>query len=194
MNKKRSLYKLISHLIMLMLVLTMATGSTFSWYNRNQGEGQTGKLLSYAQTGKVNNAFSKSRTVQTYAGTNNNGQIVYSDTAVSGTVNVPAGEVCYFKTVIQDNAGVGDSIVSLYIKSITVSQSISNTIYIGLVGYEKTYEQFRSSNYVYNNLCIEDNIYLVNNGTVEVCWFIKSGENFNSDGTVTLDTQYLVYN
>lgn len=179
---------------MLVLVLTMATDYTFSWYDRYPTESETGNMLSYIQTGKVNNSVSQDRTVQTFAGTMNNGVITYSNTAVSGAVTVKPGEACYFKTVITDNAGVGASVVSLFVKKITVSSNLTDSIYIGLVGSEKTYERCSGNNYQFNNVCIEDNIYVANNATVEVYWFVKSNATFTSDGTVTLDAQYLVYN
>lgn len=194
MKKGISYLRLISQITMLVLVLTMAATSTFSWYDRYPTEEKEGKLLSYTQTGKVNNSFSTGRTVQTYAGTNDSGKITFSSDPVSGPVPIKKGEPCYFKTVIRDTVGVGDSIVSLYISQIHVSQNVSNTINIGLVGQEKTYEQYSGNNYSFDKVCLEDNIYLSNNGTATIVWFIKTDANFDTDETVTLDAQYLVYN
>lgn len=194
MKESRNYLRFISYIAMLVLTLTMATSSTFSWYSRHPGDGGEGNLLRYTQTAKVNNTVSDKRTVVTYAGTDNNGVIEYSDTAVSGAVTVAPGEPCYFKSVITDTAGSGDSIVSLYLKRISISTNMSNEVYIGIIGPEKTYKQYRASDYKLNEVCIEDNLYLANDGTIVVYWFIKSEASYSDNATVTLDTQYLVYN
>ena len=194
MKKDRSNLRLISYIVMLALVLTMAAGSTFSWYNRTKVAGGESNKLIYSQTGMVNNAASEERTVATYAGTSENGVVSYSETAVSGAVTAKAGEVTYFKTVITDTANAGDSMVSLYLQSITLSSNMGNEFHIGLVGPEKTYKSYTCTNNAANKVCVEDNIFLENNGTVEVYWFVKPDTANATDGTITLGAQYLVYN
>lgn len=194
MKKDKSYLRLISYIAMLALVMTMAIGSTFSWYNRDPFDGGESNRLKYTQTGKVNSAFSEQRTIQTFVGTNQNGEIVYSDTEVSGPVTVAPGEPCYFKSVITDNAGSGDSMVSFYVEKITVSNNMTDRIYIGITGPEKTYKEYTTSNNELRKFRVEDNLYLANNGTIEVYWFVNSEAERTTDATVTLQTQYLVYN
>ena len=150
-------------------------------------------LLTYEKTGSINYDTGDS-TVVTYLGTVKNGELVYGETPVSSTDAVPvkAGTPTYFKTVITNNVTSVDSVISLYLSSLSWSSSLGNTIHIGIYGPEKTYTNVTSSTQNAGRTCIEDNIVPEKNTTVEVIWFVKSDA--AADGTVTLGSQYPVYN
>lgn len=195
MKKGKSNLKVISHILVLALVLVIAVVATFSWYNRTQSAGETGYLLEYTQSGNVNGTGG---TIQTFAGTDNNGMITYADTEVSGTISTEPGAVSYFKTVITDESNSGDSMVSLYLEDFTYSSKMGSAIHIGIIQPEKTYKKFTGtlsgSNYIVDKICLEDNVPVANNGTVEVYWFVEIDATYSGTGSVDLGTLHLVYN
>lgn len=194
--KNRKPILILSILIIVVTIATLFAVNTFSWYNRtaitHNDKGYN--LLTYEKTGSINYDTGDS-TVVTYLGTIKKGEIVYDETTpVSDTqaVSVKAGTPTYFKTVITNNDTSGDSMISLYLSSLSWSSSLGNTIHIGIYGPEKTYANVTSSTQNAGRTCIEDNIVLEKNTSVEVIWFVKSDA--AADGTVTLGSQYPVYN
>lgn len=198
MKKRISNPKLISHILLLALVMSIAVVATFSWYNRSvtpsAGEG---KKFTYTQSGNVNGAGG---TVTTYAGTSDNGVITYSTEAVSttGAVTTEPGKLSYFKTVITDESSEGDSLVSVYLENFTYSSSMGNAIHIGLTEPEKTYKPISATtsggNCVVESICLEDNIFVEKGGTVEIYWFVQIDGSYSGNGTIDLGNLHLVYN
>ncbi|MBQ9743306.1 MAG: hypothetical protein IJV88_06535 [Ruminococcus sp.] len=184
MKKEKRTFRLISQIIILVLVVIMGIGTTSSWYNRTQNSSQTGAILSYEQTGKVNGTGC---TLQTFLGTNDNGVVDYSDTEQTEAVTVAAGSTVHFETVVTNSGNNGAASVSLYLKS----SAQSYAAYIGVRELEKTYKPFTGissgGNYY---ICIEDNIPVENDASSSVYWFIKS------DAALTIDPNnlYVVYN
>lgn len=196
MKKSRSNLRVVSHIAVLALVLVIAVVATFSWYNRSASSFESGSTLKYTQTGNVSG---KSGDIQTYVGVDDNGIITYETALTDGmSVTTEPGAVNYFKTVITDSSNTGDSMISLYLEDFACSTSMGNAIHIGLVEPEKTYKAFtgtaNGSNYVIDQLCLIDNVFIKNNGTVEVFWFIEIDKNYTGTGSINLGTLHLVYN
>lgn len=202
MKKNTSSFNLVSRLAILLLVLLLAVGTTFSWYDRTKrGDGES-YLLDYEVSGKINTGLT-GVSVETYVGTKKNGIVKYNDVplTVSGvgeSVTTNSGEVTYFKTVIQDTANSGDSLISLYLSQFSCASKMGSKIHIGVVGPEKTYNEYQGtisgSDYVIQPMLIEDNILLKNNSIVEVYWFMSVDESYSGDGTVSLGVPYVVNN
>ena len=197
MKKSRSNLKVLSHIAVLALVLVIAVVATFSWYNRSTVT-ETGYLLKYSQSGNVNGSGGE---IHTYAGTNNDGVVTYSTTEVSetsGGISTEPGSVNYFKTVITDESNTGESMVSLYLEGLSYTKSLGNSVKVGIIQPEKTYKKYTSTlsgnNYNASRICLIDNVYVENNGTVEVYWFIEINKNLTTTGSINLGTLHLVYN
>lgn len=197
--KKHSNAKLFSHILILALVLLIAVGATFSWYNRTvTSSAGSGDLLTYNQTGNVSG---EGGTIKTYAGTSDNGKITYSTeelSTASGTVSTEPGALNYFKTVITNGETSGDSMVSVYLENFSYSSSLGDSVHIGIIQPEKTYKQFDAtlsgSNYNISSVCLEDNIPLKKGGSTEVYWFVEIDSDVTTSGSIQLDTMHLVYN
>ena len=194
--KNRKPLLLLSIILIVVTIATLFAVNTFSWYNRTAitHTDKGNNLLTYEKTGSINYDTGDS-TVVTYLGTIKKGEIVYDETtpvSVTQAVSVKAGTPTYFKTVITNNDTSGDSMISVYLSSLSWSADLGNTIHIGIYGPEKTYTDVTSSTQNAGRTCIEDNIVLENNTSVEVIWFVKSDT--AADGTVTLGSQYPVYN
>lgn len=197
--KKKDDSKLFSHLLIFVLVLIIAVGATFSWYNRSVvSKAGTGNLLTYEQTGSVNG---EGGSIQTYAGTNDNGKITYSTEELSvssDAVSTEPGALNYFKTVITNGESSGDSIVSVYLENFSYSNSLGESVYIGILQPEKTYKNYSAtlsdSEYKVNSICLEDNIPISKSGTVEIYWFVEVGKDVTQNGSIQLGTMHLVYN
>ncbi len=178
------------------LVASLAVFSVYSWYDRTKRDDEAGYLLSYTQTGKVNNTTGIS--VKTYAGKIENGDVTYDDAELSGAVDVKSGELNYFKTVITDTSNAGGAVVSLYLKDFTYNNGLGNKINIVIINPEKTYKEYTAvvsgSNYVINNFCLEDNIVVDNNGTVEVYWFVKPATSITATDALNIGTMCIAYN
>lgn len=198
MKKSEQKSKMISHILIMAMTLIMAVAATFSWLPRNPAASLgTGNMLKYTQSGEINGSGGE---VHTYAGTNDNGVITYSDTELSSdSVTAAPGKVNYFKTVIQDNTTNGNkSVVSVYLENLKFSTDMGNDFHIGLTEPEKTYKSFNATAQgeynVISSLCLEDNIIIQKGDAWEIYWFISVDGNYSGNGTIVLDTMHLVYN
>ncbi|MEE1318160.1 MAG: hypothetical protein UHD05_01485 [Ruminococcus sp.] len=202
--KKHGNAKLFSHILILALVLIIAVGATFSWYNRTvTSSAGSGDLLTYEQTGNING---EGGTIKTYAGTSDNGKITYSSeelSTASDTISTEPNAVNYFKTVItnvgDNDEALEDSIVSVYLEDFSYSSSLGkSSVHIGIIQPEKTYKEYNAtlsgSDYMVDNICLEDNIPLAKGGTTEIYWFVEIDKNVATSGDVKLGTMHLVYN
>ena len=180
------------------LIASLAVFSVYSWYDRTKRDDEAGHLLSYTQTGRVNNTTGIS--VKTYAGIADNGAVTYEDTELQGAVDVKAGELSYFKTVITDTANAGGAVISLYLKGFIYNSSLGEKIHIGIVNPEKTYVEYSGvlsdtgTDCTIDNLCLEDNIIVDNNGTVEVYWFVKPSTSITATDALNIGTMCIAYN
>lgn len=197
MKKIISNPKILSRILVLLLVLSIAVVATFSWYNRSTSSAGESNKFSYTQSGKING---DGGTIETYLGTNNNGKITYSTTSLSASndvISTQPGALNYFKTVVTDSSDA-DSLISVYLEDFTYSSSMNGSIHIGLTNPEKTYKEVKGSasgsNYIVESLCLEDNVPISKGGTVEIYWFIEIDEDFSGTGSITLGTLHLVYN
>ncbi len=196
--KKYSKLRYFSHILILTLVLVIAVGATFSWYNRtvitSAGEGNK---FTYIQNGNVNGVGGS---ITTYKGTNVDGVVTYSNDPLTSTggLTTEPGALNYFKTVITDESTEGDSMISVYLENFTYSKSMGNSIHIGISEPEKTYKKYTStlsgSNYVAKSICLEDNVFVKKGGTVEIYWFVEIDANYSGNGSLSLGTMHLVYN
>lgn len=170
MKTKYSVLRIISLMSLLMLVLLLAITSTFSWYPRTSSTTGKTKYLEYEFSGSV--TPNSEKTISTYVGTNVLGEITYASEALADdrTIPVNSEKVYYFKTAINDTTNGGDSVISLYLDKITAS---GTSIQVGLSSPEKSFKTASLINGSVSNYCLEDNIFITSNGTVEVYWFIK---------------------
>lgn len=195
MKKNSSGYILLSRIAILLLVMCLAVGTTFSWYDRSKRDDEEGHVLKYNLTGNVN-ANLEDVTVETYLGTNKDGVVTYGEDALVASADVPvvAGELAYFRTVITSANSPGDALVSLYLSQFSCKSSMGNKVHIGVIGPEKIYNQFTGtasgSSYVVKPMLIEDNLVLKSNGVVEVYWFLE----VEVSGSVNIGTPYVVNN
>ncbi len=169
MKNRISFLKLLSLIALLMLSLTLVVTSTFSWYPRTSSNSQPVNSFRYALSGIVTGGGNKN--IETFVGTNENGHIYYSDTALGTDRVIPVNseQVYYFKTVITETGNGGDSVVSLYIDSIKAGANFS----VGLTSPEKTYESVTVSGGAVYDYCIEDYILVRNLDSTEIYWFIR---------------------
>lgn len=197
MKKQSRNTKLLSHILILSLVMIIAVTATFSWYNRSvSSDGETGNMLKYSQSGNVNG---EGGTIKTYAGTNDNGKVTYSDKELSTSSDAltsKPGAINYFKTVI---TSMTDSTVSVYLENFSYERSLgSGNVKIGIIQPEKTYKSFSTtasgSAYNVSRICLEDNLMVTSGGTIEIYWFVEVGSGTTGSGNITLGTMHLVYN
>lgn len=185
MKNRISLPKAVTLVALLMFAMTLLVTSTFSWYPRAEVNSEdTYQTLRYVQTGKVTGWGLK--TVKTYLGTSENGNVSYSDTELVANTNIPVNDekIYYFKTVITETENNGVSAISLYLDKIKASGS---SISVGLTSPEKTYEKVSLTSGSVSDYCLEDNIIIQTNGTVEIYWFI------NYSGTIALQLGNFYY-
>lgn len=196
MKKEYKGLKLLTVMLVLALVLALTVVSAFSWYDRTKRADEDGYKLTYSQIGRVNNTSGV--TVVTYAGTVTDGAVEYSDTPLSGAVDVKAGEAVYFKSVVTDTSNSSDTLVSLYINDLVYNPTLGDHINIGLVNPEKTYKAVNATNEGgtchAETFCLEDNIIVESNGTVEVEWFIKPVNSVTETDAIKPGTIYIAYN
>lgn len=191
--------KMFSHISIMAIALIMAVTVTFSWLPRSsQGSLGNGNMLQYHQSGNVNGSGG---VVHTYAGTNENGIITYSDTelAASDSITVEPGGTRYFKTVITDQSyGRAKNVVSVYLENLKYSSDMGGSLKVGLTAPEKTYISYTASTSgtykVIDSLCLEDNIIIDAEGTKEIYWFFAIDSNYSGNGSIILDKMHLVYN
>ncbi|MBQ7385261.1 MAG: hypothetical protein IJW04_02010 [Ruminococcus sp.] len=196
MKKEYKSLKLLTFVLVFALVLALTVVSAFSWYDRTMRADEDGYRLVYSQNGRVNNTSGV--TVVTYAGTVTDGVVEYSDTPVSGAVDVKAGQAVYFKSVVTDTANSSDTVVSLYLNGLTYNSAMGENIHIGLVSPEKTFKEYKGvvsgNNRTVSTFCLEDNIVVEKQSTIEVEWFIKPSTDYTGTSAITPGTIYIAYN
>ena len=199
MKKQMINTKLLSHILILSLVMIIGVTATFSWYNRSvSSDGETGNLLKYSQSGKVNG---NGCTIKTYAGTEDKGKITYSDNELSTsseTLTTAPGANNYFKTEIKSE-GTADGTVSVYLENFSYDKTLgSGSVNVGIIQPEKTYKSFSTAEsgsvYSASKICLEDNLMVTSGSTIEIYWFVEVGSSTTGSGNITLGTMHLVYN
>lgn len=190
-------FRLVGYACIFFLAIIVAVNSTFSWYDRNKADDEFGHILNYSQTGKVTDNTPK--TISTYLGADNGGIISYSDTEFTGNITVFPNKPIYFKTVIKDEGGSGDANVSLYVDGLSCSQNLGADYHIGITSPEKAYKSVKGNAVgeliEIGKICIEDNLTVKSNGTVEIYWFIKvDNTDFSGSGTLTPGSMYITFN
>lgn len=173
---------LIALLAAMILVVSIITMS-YSWFTP---EVRKGTGMTYQADLKIRSE--NCSITGTYKDTGTAGKKNYS-TAVSSTETVPAGEIRYFKTVI-DNADPNPTNVSLYATALP-----SGTYGLGVAYPSNSYHKYSSGG---SDVYITRNAYIEGasngeNGEIYVEWFIKAG---TSAVTVNFSTLklYLMYN
>lgn len=197
MKKGNKALKLVAYGGVLLMALLVAVGSTFSWYDRNETASANAHVMNYSKSGKITSNSPK--TIRTYLGTDTDGIITYSDTELSGNVTALPNKLMHFKTVIEDTGNAGESNISLYIGGLTCTTNLGGAYHIGLTSPEKTYKPVTGSTdgdfIKTEKICLEDNLTVASNGSVEIYWFIKVDKtDFTGAGTITLDSLYTVFN
>lgn len=201
MKKFNTVLRLFTCLFVVLLTVFMTVGSTFSWYDRTKSSDKTvSKVLSYTKSGTVTSQSPK--TITTFVGADSNGVISY-DTPLSdtGEITLYPGKPTYLKTVIADTGNSGDSAVSLYVSGFSCTTNMGGGYHIGLVSPEKTYNSLNGSTdgekIVFGQFCIEDQITVPSNSSVEIYWFIlPDATDFSGagTGTFTVGNMYTVFN
>lgn len=179
--------KLITYLTLFVLVLIMAVGSAFSWYDRTNDNETDAVKLNYSLAGSRVNYLGGLDIVTKIATDKDNNGILEYDDDIGTSVSLKANKVQYFKTTIDSNKSQFDScLASLYISEIQGSG-----LYLGVYSPEKTYTENISG----KDICIADYLYVpafddTDGNTLEVIWYIGSA----TTQTVNLGTPYLRYN
>ena len=215
MKKQNSNLRVLSHFAILMLTLLLAVASTASWYDRTARDDEAGAKLTYDLSDgiKVNGS---GLVTKTYLGTSEKGIVTYSESEYNPdeAITVKSGEIAYFKTVVQNTTNKGGALFSVYAPALYCSSNV-NELSIGIIGPEKTFVTYTSSNGLKTGtgvlpgkeksielICIEDNIYIENGTdnepkTIEIYWFVKTAVSSGDStvySTVYLDAPYVVYN
>lgn len=177
MKRGSNIFRLFSHIFVIVLVLIMSVAFTFSWYAPKITE-STGNELDYKINGKTNKIEGCS--IKTYGSTNDNGIIKYLDVELTDfKATIPSGgNSVYYRTVISNN-NTGDALVSLY------TNGVKGDAFIGVYSPEKTYEKPSGTPF-----CIADNIVIPNAGSVTVYWYISGAEG----ATVEFEDLFVAYN
>ncbi len=170
MKKEISFVRLLSIIAILLLTVIMAVTSTFAWYPRTSSE--TDEMRIFRDRRSLTVVGHGKKEITTYIGANDNGHVTYDEVLSASNRVIPHNDenIYYFKTVITESGNGGAAPVSLYVDSIKASTA---TVQIGLTGPEKTYKAYPVTSGYAGNICIEDNIIVESNGSVEVYWFIK---------------------
>ena len=170
MKKEKSFLRILSIIALLMLTLLIAVTSTFSWYPRTSSE--TDEMHIFRDRRSLTVVGHGKKTITTYVGDNDNGHVTYEDVLDDTNRIIPVNDekIYYFKTVITETGNGGTAPVALYVDSIKASTA---TLQIGLTGPEKTYKSYAVTSGYAKDVCIEDNVIVENNGTVEIYWFVK---------------------
>lgn len=174
--------RLFSLLTIFTLIILMAVASTFSWYSPTSVT-DTGNALYYNIEGKINrNSGCK---FLTYQGSKLDGLLIYNEfQPLRGPQSVlisSENDVAYYKTIIA-NDNNGPAMISLYVNSISCTDGEA---YVGISSPEKTYVKADG-----NLVCIEDNLVIPNEGTVEVYWYVGA----KTGATVTFGDLLIEYN
>ncbi|MBQ3417832.1 MAG: hypothetical protein IJH32_08350 [Ruminococcus sp.] len=173
---------LIALLAVMILTVSLITMS-YSWFSPEVKKGTGMAYQADLQIRSENCSI-----VGTYKDTGTNGAKNYS-TAVGTSETVPANEIRYFKTVI-DNADANATNVSLYATALP-----SGTYGLGVAYPSNSYHKYTSGGsdvYIIRNAQIEgaaDG----ENGEISVEWFIKAGSSAVTVNFSTLNL-YLMYN
>ena len=170
MKNNKGFLRIISIIAILMLTLLIAVTSTFSWYPRTSSETEQMHSLNDLRDFYVQGHGKK--TVTTYIGANDKGHVSYDEELGSANRVIPlnSDKIYHFKTVITETGNGGAAPISLFIDTIKASTA---TVQIGLTGPEKTYKAYPVTSGYAKDVCIEDNVIIDSNGTIEIYWFVK---------------------
>lgn len=171
MKNGKKIVKVLSIISILMLTVVMAVTSAFAWYPRTSSETDEAMLI-FRDRRSLTVVGHGKKTITTYVGSNDKGHVSYDKELGSANRVIPlnSDKIYHFKTVITETGNGGAAPISLYIDSIKASTA---TVQIGLTGPEKTYKAYPVTDGYAENVCIEDNVIIDSNGTVEIYWFVK---------------------
>lgn len=187
----KKMLPLLCILIAVLIVIISLTTMSFSWFEPDTAQGIG---LKFEDTSKIR---AENCEIHTFVGSKvqdaNNvdfGKILYGDNANTTEQTITEGNVGYYKTVITNNSEINDTVVSLYLASLTAAGD-STTYGLGVASPTNTYRNFNTTK---ADIHIIRNAYISNeNGKRELSveWFIKCGT-----GSVTFNPSnvYLMYN
>ncbi|MBQ8538246.1 MAG: hypothetical protein IJ433_01185 [Ruminococcus sp.] len=177
-------------LMAVLIVIISLTTMSFSWFEPGTAQGIGLKFVDSS------NIRAEKCEINTFVGSkdqnansDNFGKINYNNEAVDDQV-ISNGEVGYYKTVITNNSEIYDTVVSLYLASLSATGD-STTYGLGVASPTNTYRNFNTTK---ADIHIIRNAYISNeNGKRELSveWFIKCGT-----GEVRFNPSdiYLMYN
>lgn len=194
---KKAYFKVFIITALAVTVAISAAGATFSWYDRTASADITAKQLNYSQNGKVTGAGVKR--ISTHIGTNSDGNIDYTEISETDNITFSADKPLYFKTVIEDESGFGDTPLSLYVGNLTFSSACGNTYEIVITSPTKACENIVgnavSGGFETGKICISRDLNVKKHGSTEVYWFINCEEaTALATGTLNLENLYVAYN
>lgn len=194
---KKANFKIFILTALAVSVAISAVGATFSWYDRTASADVTAKQLNYSQTGKVTGAGVKR--ISTNIGTNTDGNIEYTELSATDNITFSADKPLYFKTVIEDESGFGDTPLSLYVGNLIFSSACGSTYEIVITSPTKFRENIVgnavSGDFETGKICISRDLNVKKHGSTEIYWFINCREaTALATGTLSLENLYVAYN
>ncbi len=183
-------------LCVLMAILTIVIAMTtvsFSWFEPDVKEGIG---LQYKDEAPLRDEGCD--ITATYSGSYNNtpgstgyGLVQYGDQISTANVTVSSGQTVYYKTIINNNSEIYDTVVSLYIPTFTVNSGT------GSIGVAMPTNSFRTFSATQTDIHIIRNAHVkkyvstdANPGELAVEWFVKC-----DSGSVTFNPSkvFLMY-
>lgn len=166
---------------------------TYSWFNRDGRAPTSGDRMLYSDEVDVNNSANLS--MKTYLGTvNNEGEVIYSSTAISeddkSISGLVPGDKIHYKTVIK-NTGSKKCKATLLLRNASYSD-FGTDIKFGVLEPMNTLKSYDSGVDVelVRNVTVP-----ATNGSVDVCWYVYLDSSSTvTSGTMTLGNLYLFAN
>ena len=189
LNRKSIIYRCLVALLCLVCMIVF----TYSWFNReNKAPESPGDRILYSDSVDVNNSANLS--MATYLGTvNNDGEVIYSSTAISeddkSISGLVPGDKIHYKTVIKN---IGSKCKATLLLKDSSYTSFGTDIKFGVLEPMNTLKSYTSGSDVelVRNVTVP-----AKNGSVDVCWYVYLDSSSTvTSGTMNLGNLYLFAN
>ncbi len=186
MNKKSIVFRCLVALLCLVCTIVV----TYSWFNRDGRVPNAGDRMLYQDEINVNNGAVL--TMDTYAGTVNNGEVVYSETPIGDSdrtiSNIEPGAKVHYKTNIKNT---GDKAkVTLLLRNSNFS-GFGNDIKFGVLEPVNTLKSYSSG----SDIELVRNITVNKGEIVSIYWYVYlDSSSTATTGSMTLGNLYLFAN
>lgn len=188
LNRKSIVYRCLVALLCLVCMIVF----TYSWFNRDGRAPTSGDRMLYSDNVNVNNSANLS--MNTYLGTvNNDGEVIYSSTAISeddkSISGLVPGDKIHYKTVIKN---IGSKCKATLLLKDSSYTSFGTDIKFGVLEPMNTLKSYTSGSDVelVRNVTVP-----AKNGSVDVCWYVYLDSSSTvTSGTMNLGNLYLFAN